>query len=313
MNHRLATAGILALFLTAAAPAQDKAELRYAFKKGEKFPFTLSYGLGVKLEKVPELLQGVLSEDPIELKFEGTMDVEVVDVKEDGTATLKGAWRTAKAKGHVMVNDVDFQYDAAKAGELKPKEKKEGDDPALQGFMDVQDQMAKMVREPVQLDVDPRGKVTVQGGAGRLGELEGPFRSLNGLMGPLPTQKLGKGDGWKEEVKLGMPGVGGNVDLKVATDNVVESLEGDTLVIASKYTVLQKGTDAEGAPGLNVKMKTEGGGTGKMHFLVKAGRPLKSQSSLRVKVSAVIPNPGGGDDMDLKANVKMDMGHELGR
>jgi hypothetical protein len=32
-----------------------------------------------------------------------------------------------------------------------------------------------------------------------------------------------------------------------------------------------------------------------------------------VKVSATIPNPGGGDDMDLKAKLTIDTSHSLGK
>ena len=62
---------------------------------------------------MPEILQGVVPEDPIDVKFEALIDTEVTDVAENGTALLIGTWRTAKAKGHVMVNDIDFDYDIA--------------------------------------------------------------------------------------------------------------------------------------------------------------------------------------------------------
>jgi hypothetical protein len=309
---RTGRAALLWLLAAGVLAAQDKTELRCAFMKGEKFPLKITYALAVKLDKVPDLLQGVVSEDPVDLKFEGTLSVEVVDVKEGGVAVLKGEWRTVTAKGHMMVNDIDFRHDASKAEEAKPQAKKEGDEPGLPGF-DLQDSLKRMVKEPLTLSVDPRGRVTLpEGGAGRLGEIEGPLRSLNGLMGPLPEKKLGKGDSWREEVKLGMPGVGGNVDLKIATENTVESADADAVVIASKYALATKAAGEEPAPGIQVKMKTEGGGEGKLTFRVREGRPTQSRSMLKVRVSAVVPNPGGGDDLDLKASVKMEMGHELG-
>jgi hypothetical protein len=308
MRRTMLAVPVLAWVLAAASPSQEKAELRYAFKKGETFPLKLRYALKVKLDKVPDLLQGVLSEDPIDLKFEGDLDVEVLDVSEDGVARLRGTWKTAKAKGHMMVNDVDFAYDASKP-EAAPAAP--GDDPALQGFMDVQDQMRRMVREPLRLDVDRRGQVQVAQGGGRLGELEGPFRSLNGLAGPFPEKGVGLGDAWSQEVKLGMPGVGGNVDLKVSAANKVEAVEGDDLLIASTYKILQKGDGEADAGGLNVKMKTEGEGSGKLRFAVKGGRARSSDTKLQVRISAVVPNPGGGEDIDLKASLRMEMGHEI--
>jgi hypothetical protein len=299
------------------ALAQDgKSELRYSLKKGEKLSFALSHGLSVKLDKVPEILQGVVTEDPINVKFEGVVDMEVLEVAEDGTAKLSGKWRSAKAKGHVMVNDIDFDYDAAKADD-KPKKKDPAEDPALAGFGDLQDQLATMVRTPLKISVDALGKVSLVEGSGKLGEIESAFRSLNGLMGPLPKAKVGKGDTWKDELKLGMPGVGGNVDIKIRSENTVDAAEKadgkDVFVIKSKFSVGKLPGEKDDAPaaGIEVKIKTEGEGEGKTIFSLTDGRALKSTSALRVKVSATIPNPGGGDDMDLKAQLKIETGHTL--
>ncbi|HLY08091.1 MAG TPA: hypothetical protein VKW04_02180 [Planctomycetota bacterium] len=318
MKRTMVLGLVLASGLTAIAGQDGKLELRYAFKKGEKFTYKLSHALSVRLDKVPEILQGVVPEDPIDVKFEAVIDTEVTDVAENGTALLTGTWKTAKAKGHVMVNDIDFDYDAAKKGDEKPK-KKEEEDPALQGFGDLQDQLAKMVRTPLKLSVDTLGKVTILEGSGRLGEMESAFRSLNGLMGPLPKDKVGKGDSWKDELKLGMPGVGGNVDIKIRSQNTIESVEkagdDDCVVVKSKYTVgkLPGEKDDAPPPGIEAKIKTDGEGEGKTVFSITRNRALKSQSLLKVKVSASIPNQGGGDDLDLKAQLKIETAHELGK
>jgi hypothetical protein len=299
------------------ALAQDgKNELRYGFKKGEKLAFALNHALSVKLDKVPEILQGVVTEDPINVKLEGVVDVEVTEVKEDGSALMNGKWRTAKAKGHIMVNDIDFDYDAAKA-EDKPK-KVAAEDP-LAGFGDLQDQLAKMVRSPLKLSADRLGKLSVVEGAGKLGEIESVFRSLNGLMGPLPKDKVGKGDTWKDELKLGMPGVGGNVEIKVRAENMVDAIEKiegkDFYIIKSKFIVGKgPGEKEDAAPaGIDAKIKTEGEGEGKTLFSLADGRATKSNSSLKVRVSATIPNPGGGEDMELKAQLKIETGHTLSK
>lgn len=318
MKRTLATMALFAFGLSALAQ-DDKLELRYGFKKGEKFTLKMNYGLSVKIDKVPEILQGVVSEDPVAVKFDGLLDMEVTEIAADGSAKLTGTWKTAKAKGHVMVNDIDFDYDAAKKTEEKPKKKAEGDDPDAQGFQDMQDQLAKMVREPLKLSVDAFGKASMVEGGGKVGQLEGAFRSLNGLMGPLPKQKVGKGDTWKDEIRLEMPGVPGNVELKIRAENTVDGVEkvggGDVWVLKSKFAVGKLPGEKEDAPapGLEVKLKTEGEGEGKTHFSIAEARTLKSQSNLKIRVSATIPNPGGGDEMDLKAQVKIDMSHELGR
>ena len=318
---RTLAAGLVFVFglaILAQGTQDPKLELRYAFKKGEKFSYKLTHALSVRLDKVPEILQGVVPEDPIDVKFEAVIDAEVTDVAENGTALLTGIWKTAKAKGHVMVNDIDFDYDAAKKGEDKPK-KKEEEDPALQGFGDLQDQLAKMVRMPLKLSVDTLGKVSISEGSGKLGEMESAFRSLNGLMGPLPKEKVGKGDTWKDELKLGMPGVGGNVDIKIRSQNTIDAVEkvgdDDCVVVKSKYSVGRLPGEKEDAPpaGIEAKIKTDGEGEGRTLFSLTKSRALKSQSLLKVKVSASIPNQGGGDDLDLKAQLKIEASHELGK
>ena len=244
---------------------------------------------------------------------------------DDGVGEVSGAWVTGRPPQgepgvlvYIMVNDIDFDYDAAKKADEKPK-KKEEEDPALQGFGDLQDQLAKMVRTPLKLSVDTLGKVSISEGSGRLGEMESAFRSLNGLMGPLPKEKVGKGDAWKDELKLGMPGVGGNVEIKIRSLNTLDAVEkvgdDDCVVIKSKYSVGRLAGEKEDAPpaGIEAKIKTDGEGEGRTLFSISKGRALKSQSLLKVKVSASIPNQGGGDDLDLKAQLKIEAAHELGK
>lgn len=321
---RTLLAGILvasvALTPSGAIGQDGKLELRYSFTKGEKFTFRLKHGLSVRIDKVPEVLQGVLPEDPIDVKFEGLLDAEVTGVAENGSASVSAVWRTAKAKGHMMVNDIDFDYDAAKDAAKKGDDKpKKEEDPALQGFGDLQDQLGKMVRAPLKFTVDTLGKITFADGGGKMGEMESVFRSLNGLMGPLPKDKVGKGDSWKDELKLGMPGVGGNVDIKIRSQNTIDAAEkvgdDDCLVVKSKFSVgkLPGEKDDGPAPGIEAKIKTEGEGEGKTYFSTTRNRAIKSQSALKVKVSATIPNPGGGEEMDLKAQLKVESSHELGK
>lgn len=318
MKRSVLTTLTLALGMTALAQ-DEKHELRYSFKKGEKFTYQLMHQVSAKVDKVPEFLQGVISEDPIDVKFEAALDVEVADVSETGTALLSGNWRTAKAKGHVFVNDIDFDYDASKKVEEKPK-KKEVDDPGLPGFGDFQDQLAKMVRQPIKLTADKFGKLTVSEGSGKLGEIESMFRSLNGLMGPLPKGKVGKGDTWKDDVKLGMPGIGGQVELKIRSESSIESItqkQGkDELLIKSKYVIGKVAGDKEdpagGGADIGAKVKTEGEGDGKTLFSLAEGRTTHSDSHLKIKLTVTIPNPGGGDEIDIKALVKIETSGTLG-
>jgi hypothetical protein len=314
---RIFVATLVALVAAAASAQDGKIELRYKFQKGEKFPLKVGYSMGVKLDKVPEAFQGVLSDEPMNLKFDGTLDVEVKEVGEDGKAVLEGTWKTMRAKGAVMVNDVDFTYDADKKPEAKAKKAEE--DPGLQGFLDMEDQFRKMSQLPLKLGVDARGQVTPLGvGAKGMGEMSTMLFSINGLMGPLPKNAVGQGDAWKEEMKMEMPGLAGAVDLRVKSDNTWESAEtvGGRLcaVIKSKLSVGGEGkAEQEGDNAFKIKMKTQGEGEGRTSFCAKDGYPVKVTSNLKVKLSATVPNPGGGDDMDIKATLKIEQAIEINK
>jgi len=313
---RLASAAwIVALGLLGLAPSfadpvsategkpQEKVELRTRFQKGEKFPLKLSYAMSFKLDKVPEAFQGVVTEEPLNLKVEALLDVEVKSVADDGAATLEGAWKQLKAKGHALTQDVDFLYDAAKKDDEKPKV----DEGGGQGLLNLEDQLRKIVKNPVAMSVDRLGKMKVEGGAGK-GELNGML-SLNGLMGSLPADKVGPGDKWTTEDKLAMPGpLAGAVQFKVKSENSYASDEKGCAVIQSKFSV----SSEKGAPGenlLDIELKTSGEGEGKTHFRVKDGRPAKSESKLKVRLEAAFN--AGGQDIDLKASVKIDQGVEI--
>jgi hypothetical protein len=112
-------------------------------------------------------------------------------------------------------------------------------------------------------------------------------------------------------MKLGMPGVGGAVDIRVKSENVWESTETvngkPCALIKSKFTVGGEGkAEQEGDNPFNIKMKTTGDGEGKTYFCAKEGFPARVSSNLKVKLSAVVPNPGGGDEMDIKATLRIE-------
>jgi len=311
--NRLIAATVLCLFSVAAA--QDKSELRYRFEKGSKFPLKVTYSMGVKLDKIPEAFQGVLPEELLTLKFEGSLDMEVKETAEGGKTVLEGTWKTMKAKGVVMINDVDFSYDADKKGEA-PKKKAEGDDPALQGLADIEDQLRQMSTQPLKLKVDDRGQVTMDGATAKgMGQMNVMFLSLNGLMGPLPKDAVAKGDSWKGEMKIPLPGPLEAVEIKVVSENTWDSMEDvggrSCALIKSKFSVAGEGQAEGGGNALNIKMKTTGEGSGKTSFAVKEGGLAKMQGGLTVKLAASFPNPGGGDDLEIKATLKMEQSFEM--
>jgi hypothetical protein len=306
-----ATAGLLAL---ATAGGQDRIELRYGFKKGEKFPLRLVYSVSLKLEKIPDAFQGVVGEDPINLKCEGLLDVEVVEAAPEGTARLEGRWRQLRAKGNVMVNDVDFAYDSEKKPDEKPRKKPE-EEPAPGGLFNLEDQLRRMSAETLALSVDRRGRVAPAGAARRGGgALDGMFFSLHGLMGPLPEAKVGRGETWRSETPLNLPGLSRAVKLGVKSDNTLAGEEKvddrPCWVIRSKYTV---GNPEAGdvAPAVPLNVKTEGEGEGKVLFRASDGRPARSEAGLRVRITASVPDPGGGDEVEVKGSLRIGQAFEI--
>ncbi|HEX7899376.1 MAG TPA: hypothetical protein VF950_16540 [Planctomycetota bacterium] len=314
------TAVVIGALALAAAPQDGKRELRYAFTKGDTFPYALKYAMGVRVDKVPEIFQGVLPEDLLDLKMEGLLDVKVTEVAADGSATLEGTWKKLTAKGHMLVNDIDFKFDADKKEEKAAKKEPAAPaDPALDGVLNLEDQLARAVATSLVLTADALGRLKVKESGAKSQEIEGIFRSLNGMMGALPQEKIGKGDGWKDTTKVTIPAAAGSsVDVPIATENLYAADEdvkgGSCAVLTSKFKVGQvekKKNDENNV--FNAQFKTAGEGEGKTWFNVKQGRATRTQSLLKVRVNAVFPNPGGGDDIELNATVKMEQNGEIGK
>jgi hypothetical protein len=293
--------------------AQDeKVELRYRFAPGDKFPLKVRQSLSVKLDQVPEALQGILTADPVELKIEALLDMEVKEAAAEGSARLEGRWRRIAAKGRLLVQDVDYVYDAGGGGKARAPEAAPGGDP-LQGLLHLEERLDKLVREPLRLSVDRLGKVRLEGGSSRrVEEIQTVFLSLHGLMGALPEARVGRGDSWKGEVDLGVPGLAGAVGFKIRSENTYaeDGTAGGAAcaVIRSKFTVADGERDGRG---LEIPVKTTGDGEGKVYFRVKDGRPARAENRLNVRLEVTAPDPGGGDPFEIKGTIRIDQVQEL--
>lgn len=309
---KLMSAAVLAGALALAGAQDEKRELRAKFQKGEKFQIHLKNAVHVKVDEIPEAYQGFLGDDPINIKIDGVLAVEVTEVAEDGKATLAGAWKSLNVKGGWMVSEVDFKYESEKKGE---KSKKKEEDPALLPFGDIEDMLATAARQPVKAVVDRFGKLTVLGDKREQGTMATQFLSLNGLLGPLPAAAVKKGDAWKNEERLSMPGLVGTVDIPVRAEVTYEADEKfgerDCAVLAAKITVIADDAKAAGGANFGIKMKKEGGGEGRLHFSVAEGRPVKLVNNLKVKVAATAQDPNGGGEISIKATLSLLLSHEL--
>jgi len=318
-----ACAGVLALGVLGAAVApggqDDKVQLRYRFEKGQKFRLAVQFTAVAKMEQIPEVLRGLLGEKPLDIRFEGLLESEVREVGEDGRAALEGKWRTMKAKGSVTMSEFDYEYDSEKPEADKGRKKERP--PDEMPMVNIEENLRTLARETLRISVDPSGRVRMRDGGGGGAEGMGDFLeqvlSLNGLMGPFPKDPVGRGDSWKGDDKIMLPGVGAMLGITVRSENRVESQEKvgdrDCALIQSKFTVGGEGErkdDPNNA--VPLQLKTTGEGEGKTWFCAREGMVARSRNSLTARFSlGGIPDPNGGGDVEVKGTLKIDQSHEL--
>ncbi len=301
------------------SPQDEKVPLRYKFEKGQKFRMAIRYAMSVKMEEIPEAFKGLMGENPVDLKFEGTLDAEVREVSEAGRAEVEGTWKTLKAKGVMMLSEVDFDYDSEKPDSAKPRPR-EGPDPDLPAFGNLEDMLREMVRAPARFSADPSGRMTMSGGGGAgPGDVSERVLSLNGLMGPFSAEPVGPGGSWKGTERIAMPGVGGTVGIVIRSENRYasdEAVDGrDCAVLRSKLAVGgEEGKKEDPDRPSLMKLKTSGEGEGTTWFCVREGMVARHKGSLNVKLTIGIPDPSGGpDDLEIRAALRIEQGHEVKR
>lgn len=300
--------GVLAGFLALGAGAQesqDKVLLRAKFKKGEKLAVKLDQKLVLTLEQIPDQFKEMLGNKPLDLKITGTVDVEVKEVADDGTAKLEGKFRVLNAKGNVFVNEVDYSYDSSKP---QPRTDDGGEgDPGAFG-MDPTAMLRQLSTQVITLKVTELGKVDVEGNFGQGGGgMAAQLFSLNGLVGTFPKEKVGAGDKWNSSDGMMIPGAQFKVTIK--SENTVEKLDarksGSVAVVKTKATVGTSESDSSDQGSMfNLKATMTGGGDGTTEFAVETGRPRKSESDLKIKITATMDDPQGGSALEFKATLE---------
>ncbi len=317
--RKVALGGILGLWLASLASPQDtgdKRELRYKFEKGEKVVLVIKQKMNVKLDEVPEAFQGIAPEEPFDNDFDGTAEFEVKEAGEKGYV-LEGRFQTIQAKGSVIGQDFEFAYDRAKDGD-EPKgggdEGGGGDGGMPGGLGNPADMLRGLAVARLKLEIDPLGKFKIGGADGGSGAVATQLLDLGGLIGQLPKDKVGAGDTWKNSDSLELPGL--PFKMRVKSENKftkTEKIEGqECALIESKFTVGTEGGDAdkEEEPPMDLpiplKAKFTGEGKGSMAFAMDAGRPVKNDMKMDVKLTVTISNPQGGDDVEIKGRFKME-------
>ena len=289
----------------------DKEDLRYRFEKGQKLEIIMAQKMSLKLKEIPEEFQEMIGDEPFLLDFVGTIGVTVSAVDEEGTAILTGKFTKASATGTVFIEDIEFEYDASNPDSLE-----EEDDGGGNPFgLDPGSMFRQLVIETLTFEVDTLGRLT-QKEVTEENQLPFKLSSLNGLMGPLPEQKVGAGDKWKSKEQIGLPGIG-QMQINLHVENTVEKfaeIEGQKcVVIQSKYRVATAADeDADEEEGMfNLEAKMTGGGNGKTTFSLSQGKARSSSCKIDVKISASMANPQGDDDLEFNALLRMSQKFEI--
>ncbi|MBI2932858.1 MAG: hypothetical protein HYY16_14530 [Planctomycetes bacterium] len=310
--RRMVLAGLLVASWGVSAfsqDAKDKVELRYAFPKGERVTFALTLKMHVKLDEVPEAYQGLTPEEPFDQDFTGEADFEVKDVTAAGVAVLEGKFQKIKAQGSFLGQDFDLSYDRSKDGDTPKGGSPDDDDSGGPGLANPEEFLRKLATATIKLEIDPLGKIKVGGGGSGM-DMASQLFDLGGLTGQLPKDKVGPGDSWKNNDSLTLPGL--PFKMRVQGENAFEKVEKvdrhDCAFIQSKFVVgTEKNEDGddEEMP-LAIKPEFEGEGKGRLQFALDAGRPLKNEMSLEVKMTLTLPDPQGGEDTQMKGQFKME-------
>ena len=292
----------------------DKRELRFKFEKGEKLTLKVAQKMNAKVSEAPDFLKDMMGEEPFDLDFSGTADLEVKDIDADGKATLEGRFAKMTAKGNVMVNEIDYSYDREKDGDKPAAGGDEGGDEGMPGMPNMEDEFAKLATSTLKITIDKFGKISFDGQGGSTA-MAMQLLNISALVGVLPKDKVGKGDSWKNDESLSLPGM--PIKMKVKSTNKFDKIEkkGDTecIVIKSEFAVGSESNEedapAEGA--IPLQGKFTGTGDGTMYFDPAGGRPVENKLKLDTKFDFTMPNPQGGDDLNIKGTFTMSQTNEL--
>lgn len=304
---------IVAMTLAVAAQdTTDKQELRFKFTQGDKLTLGLKQKMNAKISESPDFLKDMLGEEPFDLTFEGTADLEVTKVDDDGVATLEGRFAKLSAKGNMMANEVDYKYDREKDGDKAP-EPAEGEGEGMPGVPNMEQAFGTLATTPLKVKFDKFGKMTfeAEGDAARMGS---QLFNLSALIGVLPKEKVGPGDTWKNEEQLSLPGLPLKMKVKAANkyDKMEKKDDADCAILKSEFTVGTTDGEEEQAEGaIPLKGKFTGKGTGTMVFNPTAGRPVSTEVKLDTKFDLSMPNPQGGDDFEIKGTFTMEQSSTL--
>lgn len=192
---------LLAAALVLALPLQDgKIDLRWKFEKGQALSYKTVQKNGFEAGGIA-----------VEQEMSQVMSLTTTEVDDKGTGTLTVKYESLAARGTGLL---EYDYDSE-------KDKKESDNPMVKV-------LAKLVGQSFTVKVTPTGQVSEVKGFEKILEkmaAEGGDEGTNMMLkqmlsndtmktmmqqwfSPLPSEKVGKGDGWTNDVSMPVPPLG---------------------------------------------------------------------------------------------------------
>jgi hypothetical protein len=140
----------------AAAQDKPKDEARYKFKKGDTLKFEVSSTLDISQTGTHADFLMMGNDQPLTWTVNGVFENVVLEVTEDGVATLERRVRSIESAGHVQYPD---RKDTLKYSWSREKDKTAPDPTKIDNLMDKF--IAEMIANPVRFTVDSEGNTRV--------------------------------------------------------------------------------------------------------------------------------------------------------
>ena len=281
---------LLAAVLLALPAAQEKVELRWKWAKGQELVYK-------SVQNTKMEFGGVPMDQHMGYKYSLT----IADVAESGEATITVKYLAVATRGNGPTGEYDYDSE-------KDKEAPTEGPAAMQ---------AKMVGQSFTMKMTPSGRVTdVQGydkvleamtkGAGeeaaqQRAQLKQMFNNdtFKGMMQqmapPLPEDKVGKDDTWKNEFTVKMPMIGG---MNFALASKLADLKENNAHIEQDIKVELKGGDKDNPLAGLVEIK-DGKGKASSVYSVEKGCFLSQKSAMEMTIAVQ------GQAMPMKTTVEL--------
>ncbi|HLY11639.1 MAG TPA: DUF6263 family protein [Planctomycetota bacterium] len=281
---------LIAALLLALPAAQDKVELRWKWQKGQELVY-----------KSVQKTQLEFGGQPMDQHMGYTYSLTVTDLSESGEATITVKYLAVATKGNGPTGEYDYDSE-------KDKEAPTEGPAAMQ---------SKMLGQSFTMKMTPTGKVTdVQGydkvleamtkGAGEeaaaaRAQLKQMFNNdtFKGMMQqmapPLPEDKVGKGDTWKNEFLVKMPMIGG---MTFTLNSKLADLNENSAHIEQDIKVELKGGDADNPLAGLVEIK-DGKGKATSVYSTEKGCFLSQKSAMDMTIAVQ------GQSMPMKTAVEL--------